>query len=75
MTGASRGLKNSISNNHMKAHNHLYSYSVLTHIKINTKIFTKKREEKFGVPHLLVSNLLEQSSSGVKDGSVAKSTC
>ena len=30
-----RGPKNSIANNHMKAHNHLYSYSVLTHIKIN----------------------------------------
>jgi hypothetical protein len=26
----SRGPKNSISNNHMKAHNYLYSYSVLT---------------------------------------------
>ena len=29
----SRGPKNSIPNNHMKAHNHLYSYNVLIHIK------------------------------------------
>jgi hypothetical protein len=34
LTGASRG-PNTIPNNHMKAHNHLYSYSVLTYIKIN----------------------------------------
>jgi hypothetical protein len=33
LTGVSRGPKNSIPNNHMKAHNHLYSYSVLTYIK------------------------------------------
>jgi hypothetical protein len=26
-------LKNSIPNNHMKTHNHLYSYSVLIYIK------------------------------------------
>jgi hypothetical protein len=29
LTGASRGPKNSIPNNQMKADNHLYSYSVL----------------------------------------------
>ena len=33
LTRASRGPKNSIPNNHMKAYNHLYSYSVLTYIK------------------------------------------
>jgi hypothetical protein len=33
---------NTIPNNHMKAHNHLYSYSVLTYIKINKYIFKKK---------------------------------
>jgi hypothetical protein len=32
-TGTSRGPKNPIPNNHMKAHNHLYSYSVLIYIK------------------------------------------
>jgi hypothetical protein len=37
----SRGPKNSIPNNHIKAHNHLYSYTVLTYIKINTSF--KKR--------------------------------
>jgi hypothetical protein len=31
-TGAIRGPENSIPNNHMKAHNHLYSYSVLIYI-------------------------------------------
>jgi hypothetical protein len=30
LTGASR---DAIPNNHMKAHNHLYSYSVFTYIK------------------------------------------
>jgi hypothetical protein len=33
----SRGPKNSIPNNHMKAHNHLYNYSVLTYIKRTNK--------------------------------------
>jgi hypothetical protein len=32
-TRVNRGPKNSILNNHMKAHNHLYSYSVLIYIK------------------------------------------
>jgi hypothetical protein len=30
----------------MKAHNHLYSYSVLTYIKYINKSFKKKRKEK-----------------------------
>ena len=33
LTRANRGSKNSIPNNHMKAHNYLYSYSVLIYIK------------------------------------------
>ena len=33
LTRVSRGPKNSIYSNHMKAHNHLYNYSVLTYIK------------------------------------------
>ena len=33
LTKVSRGPKNSIPNNHMKAHNHFYSYIVLTYIK------------------------------------------
>jgi hypothetical protein len=38
MTRASRGPKNSIPSNHMKAHKHLYSYSVLTYIKQINKL-------------------------------------
>jgi hypothetical protein len=32
-TRASRGPKNSIPNHHMKVHNHLYGYTVVTSIK------------------------------------------
>jgi hypothetical protein len=42
LTGVRRGPKNSIPNNHMKAHNHLYSYSVLTYIN-------HKKKEKFSL--------------------------
>ena len=35
--GASRGPNNSIPNNHMKAHNHLYSYNALIYIEINLR--------------------------------------
>jgi hypothetical protein len=49
LMGASRGPKNSIPNNHMKAHNHLYSYSVLTYIKpinqsINQSILKEQKD-------------------------------
>jgi hypothetical protein len=33
LTGASKGPKKSIPNNHMKAHNHMYNYSALMYIK------------------------------------------
>jgi hypothetical protein len=42
-TRVSRGPKNSIPNNHMKAHNHLYSYSVLKYIKLINKSLEKKK--------------------------------
>jgi hypothetical protein len=45
LTGARRGPKISIPNNHVKAHNHLYSYSVLIYIKKNTS-FLKKQKQK-----------------------------
>jgi hypothetical protein len=35
LTRVSRGPKNSIPNNHMKAHNYLSSYSVLIYIEIS----------------------------------------
>ena len=35
---------NSILNNHMKAHNHLYSYSVLIYIKQINKSLKKERK-------------------------------
>jgi hypothetical protein len=42
LTGVSRGPKNSIPKNHMKAHNHLYSYTVLIYI-INKSFFLTRR--------------------------------
>jgi hypothetical protein len=43
LTRASRGPKNSIPSNHMKAHNHLYSYTVLICIKKKKKETTTKK--------------------------------
>jgi hypothetical protein len=47
LTGTSRGPKNSVSRNHMKGYNHLYSYSVLTYIKkINLKKIKRNATHK-----------------------------
>jgi hypothetical protein len=49
-------VQNSIPSNDMKAHNHLYSYSVLTYIKINKSFFKKrndfKRNPEYNLPSL-----------------------
>ena len=45
LTGVSRGPKNSLPNNYMKAHNHLYSYCTSVH-KVNKSLKKKKRKEK-----------------------------
>lgn len=37
LTRANKSPKNSIPNNHTKAHNHLYSYGVLTYINLLKK--------------------------------------
>jgi hypothetical protein len=54
LTRVSRSPKNSIPNNHMKAHNRLYSYSVLTfayqaaHTVDHNPKWTQDRYEKLG---------------------------